>query len=101
MGWRGCGQQPWVSLALKMYEVVSRYGQTAKKVCVGLARRKREASLRGTARVNSQEAMGVQTSEAHQLTVFSTSPCWLVSTKGPYPSFSDCSEHWEAHPGLT
>lgn len=85
-----------------MYEVVSRYGQTAKKVRVGLARRKREASLRGTARVNSQEAMGVQTSsEAHRLTVFSTSPCWLVSTKGLYPFFSDCSEHWEAHPGLS
>lgn len=37
----------------------------------------------------------------HQLTVFSTPPCWLVSTKGPDPFFSDCSEHWEAHPGLT
>lgn len=42
-------------------EVVFSYGQTAKKVCVGLARR-REANLRGMARVNSQEAVDVQTS---------------------------------------
>lgn len=35
------------------------------------------------------------------MTIFSTPPGWLVSTKGPYVFFSDCSEHWEVHPGLT
>lgn len=70
MGQRDCGQQPWRSTALQMYctkretsEAVFSYGQTAKKVCVGLARR-REVNLRGMARVTSQEAEDVQTSEA-------------------------------------
>lgn len=68
MGQRDCGQQPWGSTALQMYctkretsEAVFSYGQTAKKVCVGLARR-REVNLRGMARVTSQEAVDVQTS---------------------------------------
>lgn len=70
MGRRGCGRQPWGRPALQMYKVVSSYGQTAKKVCVGLAGRKREASLR----VNSQEAMGVRTSsEAPVDCIFHTS----------------------------
>lgn len=42
-------------------EAVFSYGQTAKKACVGLARR-RAVNLRGMARVTSQEAVDVQTS---------------------------------------
>lgn len=68
MGQRDCGQQPWGSTALQMYctkretsEAVFSYGQTAKKACVGLAR-KRAVNLRGMARVTSQEAVDVQTS---------------------------------------
>lgn len=37
----------------------------------------------------------------HWLTIFFTLPGWLVSTQGPYVFFSDCSEHWEVHPGIT
>lgn len=44
--------------------------------------------------------MGVQTSEA-PVDRISTSPGWLVSTMCPYAFFSDCSDHWEAYPGLT
>lgn len=61
----------------------------------------REANLRSTARVTSQEAMGCRHFLKHQLTRFFMLPSWLVSAKGPYTVFNDRSDHWEAQPGLT